>query len=157
MSLLLATSKYVTNSRLDAKITAFEQNSTQVAGEKGELNAKNADMKLRIKELQVLAAQANERIFEAEKKEAELCAKIEHSEKTCADLVVFDPADLATLRGQFSVLVMTHGWRPLVLKTGRQSWVYDDVLELEFTSQGGPHELQSRVYIPIDGEKVFFF
>ena len=143
------------NYRLEAKMTAFEKSCTQAAGEKGELNAKNADMKLRIKELQHLTAQAQERINAAEKEEAEMCAKIEHSEKTCADLVVFDPADLATLRGQFSVLIMSHGWRPLALKSVKQSWVYDDVIELEFVNQGDSYELQSKLYNPTDGEKVF--
>lgn len=92
--------------------------------------------------------------MKAEKKEIECSFKIQNAENTCSQLVVFDPADLAALRSQFSVMSITHGWRPLELNGDQQAWLFDDTIEVKFTNQGDSFDLKSSVHTPADGEKV---
>lgn len=113
-----------------------------------------AEIRGRIQELKLKTAEVQEATIQAEKKDAEYSAKIANAEKTCAELVVFDPADLAALRGRYSILTTTHAWKPKELSVGKRTWVFDDAIEVSFTNQGDSFLLSSNVYKPDNKEKV---
>lgn len=104
------------------------------------------EIRSKIQDLKLKTSQLQESTIEAEKKNAEYTAKISNAEKTCAELVVFDPADLSSLRGRYSVLTTTHAWKPKTLSPGKQTWVFDDAICVSFTNQGDSFLLESSLY-----------
>jgi hypothetical protein len=52
------------------------------------------------------------------------------------DLTVFDPENLEYLRQEYSLLALTHLWRPLCLHKSKQVWVYDGLIELTLDKIG---------------------
>ncbi|KAJ3271616.1 hypothetical protein HDV01_006486 [Terramyces sp. JEL0728] len=114
--------------------------------------------KIREMEHEIARLQAENQELEAEIQsmdieESDLRNQISHSEKVCSELVVFDPADLVSLRSEYSILLMTHSWRPLEISTKTISWIYGDALSVTFTKQDNGFHLASQVYMNPD-EKV---
>lgn len=132
-----------------------------MAQEHSELMARKVDRlsKLREMEHEIARLQAENQTFEADiqnlvVEEADLKNKISNSEKVCKELVVFDPADLVSLRSEYSILLMTHSWRPLEISTQAISWVYSDALSVTFSKADGGFAVNSLVYMNAD-EKVY--
>ncbi len=103
-------------------------------------------MKERISELKRNMLENQEARVQAEKKDAEMNARIENAVKTCSELVVFHPLDLASLRAQYTILTMIHGWKPLEISGGNQVWLFDDIIEVHFSNQGDSYLLSTRVH-----------
>ncbi|KAJ3360472.1 hypothetical protein HDU91_004565 [Kappamyces sp. JEL0680] len=124
----------------------LQETSTKLVEEKNARSLKMDEIRERLGQLKLATAQNQEATIQAEKKDAEYNARIANAEKTCRELVVFDPADLAALRGQYNVLVMTHSWKPLELSSGKQTWLFDDIIEAQFTNQGDSFLLKTKIY-----------
>ncbi|KAJ3000649.1 hypothetical protein HDV02_004334 [Globomyces sp. JEL0801] len=86
----------------------------------------------------------------------ELKVKIQKSEKTCSELVVFDPSELTSLRSNFSLLLMLHSLRPLELGPVKQTWVYDDMVQITFTKHGETFGTKSQLHFAEDYKKASF-
>lgn len=115
-----------------------------------------AAIRKKIQELRQKTLEVQEETIQAEKKDAEYTARIANSERTCAELTVFDPADLTLLQAKYSVLTTSHGWKPLNLTPGKQIWLYDDILEAHFSNQGDSFLLQSKIHEHKPSNKVRF-
>ncbi|KAJ3312247.1 hypothetical protein HDV04_003290 [Boothiomyces sp. JEL0838] len=134
-----------------------DKKTKELAQEHSELMARKVDRlsKLREMEHEIARLQAENQTFEADiqnlvVEEADLKNKISNSEKVCKELVVFDPADLVSLRSEYSILLMTHSWRPLEISTQAISWVYSDALSVTFSKADGGFAVNSLVYMNAD-------
>ena len=114
-----------------------------------------AAIRKKIQEIRQQTLAAQEATIQAEKKDAEYTARIANSERTCAELTVFDPADLTLLQAKYSVLTSSHGWKPLTLTPGKQTWLYDDILEAHFSNQGDSFLVQSNIHEYKPSNKVY--
>lgn len=74
--------------------------------------------------------EASENLQIAEKENVQLLEAINLAQSQVVDLTVFDPENLAYLRQEYSLLALTHLWRPLSLKGKTQIWIYDGTIQL---------------------------
>lgn len=119
------------------------------------LSDEMAAIRKKIQEIRQQTFAAQEATIQAEKKDAEYTARIANSERTCAELTVFDPADLTLLQAKYSVLTSSHGWKPLTLAPGKQTWLYDDILEAHFSNQGDSFLVKSNIHEYKPSTKVY--
>lgn len=67
------------------------------------------------------------------------------AEMKCRDLVVFDPEDLERFRQEYSILVLTHLWRPIELCAAKQVWLFDGIIQGTLVLQGSNYLVKLAV------------
>ncbi|KAJ3320798.1 hypothetical protein HDV06_004809 [Boothiomyces sp. JEL0866] len=129
----------------------------ELANEHSELMSRKVDRLSKIREMEheIARLQADNQELEADiqnlsLEQSDLGRKISDSERVCKELVVFDPADLVSLRSEYSILLMTHSWRPLEISMKNISWVYGDAISVTFSKVDGGFSVTSQVYMNPD-------
>jgi hypothetical protein len=111
-----------------------------------------AQVQAQLKQVDQQTHEADFKLAEMERKSLEFSLRIDQAEKMCAELVVFDPADLASVRGDYHITTMTHLWRPIELLPSKQTWIFDDAIQVSFTQQGNLYFSTSRLHPFHDGD-----
>lgn len=135
----------------DAKVEELNQARQMLLAENPSKLKLIAELKSQIQEVDRQTEEADEELSKLGKSAMECSCRIEQAEKMCANLVVFEPADLAAVRGQYNIALMTHRWRPSELTLAKQSWVFDDAIQVEFVKYNKGYRLSTAVFTPTDG------
>jgi hypothetical protein len=114
-----------------------------------------AELRKKISQAKKRGAELDQAVNVAENQVLKMSLVIEQSEETCKDLVVFDPENLALLRQEYSIMVMTHLWRPTKLSVAHQIWVYDGALQIEFKQQKpGLYSMSSTILNEDENKRI---
>jgi hypothetical protein len=113
------------------------------------------EMKDQLARLQALNASTNSEISELEKRKVEYSCRIMQAEKMCSELVVFEPSDLILLRDQYAVSTLTQLWRPTHLSKSKNSWLYDEAIQLSVSTVGNQYQLNYDVFVAPDNDTVY--
>ncbi|KAI8902361.1 Spc7 kinetochore protein-domain-containing protein [Globomyces pollinis-pini] len=146
--------KYKTNHEMKLKvISEAKENLTNEAVQRRE---KFLQLKAQLEEKRKTSLDTKSKLESIKNRCEELKVKIQKSEKTCSELVVFDPSELTSLRSNFSLLLMLHSLRPLELGPVKQTWVYDDMVQITFTKHGETFGTKSQLHFAEDYKKASF-
>jgi hypothetical protein len=106
------------------------------------------EIKTQLEMMEQEKKQVEVQLISVDRTTMEYTLRIEQAEKMCAELVVFDPADVASVRGDYHITTLTHLWRPAELLPSKQSWIFDDTIQVSFTQQGNLYFPSTRLYSP---------